>query len=123
MKIITISREFGSGSWELGKRLSDLLPFDYDNRKIITSIAKRAGLDERYVSDLLERHGWQTIPITVRRFFASVIPAQTYSILTGSKWGDKRAYQRTLNTTHWDIKAITPVVAQCADSWFGRMGQ
>ena len=29
MRIITISREFGSGGWELGKRLADLLACDY----------------------------------------------------------------------------------------------
>ena len=47
MKIITISREFGSGGRELGKRLADLLGFDYYDREIITSIARDTGLDER----------------------------------------------------------------------------
>ena len=70
MKIITISREFGSGGRELGKRLADLLSFDYYDREIITSIAEGTGLDETYVTDILERHGWQTIPITFRRSFA-----------------------------------------------------
>ncbi|MBR4870050.1 MAG: cytidylate kinase family protein, partial [Oscillospiraceae bacterium] len=35
MKIITISREFGSGGRELGKRLADLLHFDYYDGEII----------------------------------------------------------------------------------------
>ena len=29
MRIVTISREFGSGGRELGKRLADLLQWDY----------------------------------------------------------------------------------------------
>ena len=29
MKIITVSRQFGSGGRELGKRLADMLGFDY----------------------------------------------------------------------------------------------
>ena len=58
MKIITISREFGSGGRELGKRLADLLGFDYYDREIITSIARDTGLDEKYVANILERHGW-----------------------------------------------------------------
>ena len=34
MKIITISREFGSGGRELGKRLADELGYDYYDREI-----------------------------------------------------------------------------------------
>ena len=49
MRIITISREFGSGGRELGKRLADALGFDYYDREIIESIAKEQGLDEGYV--------------------------------------------------------------------------
>lgn len=39
MKIITISREFGSGGRELGKRLAEFLDFDYYDREIIEMIA------------------------------------------------------------------------------------
>lgn len=39
-KIITISREFGSGGRELGKRLADTLGFDYYDRQILAAIAK-----------------------------------------------------------------------------------
>ena len=206
MKIITISREFGSGGRELGKRLADLLGFDYYDREIITSIARDTGLDEKYVANILERHGWQTIPITFRRSFSSATTlsvqsthtelllqqkrvieeiakaghdcvivgrnadvllrqydplcifvcadteakirrcmeraapgeqltrkevlhqirqidksrAQTRSILTNSKWGDKSAYQLILNTTHWEIKDLTPAAASFARCWFGR---
>ena len=69
MKIITISREFGSGGRELGKRLSDILGFDYYDREIITSIAENKGLDEKYVENALEKSIWQTIPLTYRHSF------------------------------------------------------
>ena len=39
MNIITISREFGSGGRELGKRLSDLLGYDYYDSEIISAVA------------------------------------------------------------------------------------
>lgn len=64
MKIITISREFGSGGRELGKRLADLLGFDYYDREIITAIAGACGLDENYVEKAMETHMWQQIPLT-----------------------------------------------------------
>ena len=49
MRIITISREFGSGGRELGKRIADILGFDYYDSEIITAVAKQSGLDPRYV--------------------------------------------------------------------------
>ena len=69
MKIITISREFGSGGRELGKRLADILGFDYYDREIITAIADKKGLDPNYVERMLENHAWQTIPLTYRHSF------------------------------------------------------
>ena len=41
MKIITISREFGSGGRELGKRMADVLGWDYYDREIISAIAEK----------------------------------------------------------------------------------
>ena len=71
MKIVTISREFGSGGRELGKRLADVLGFDYYDREIITAIAQAQGMDEGYVEKSLEDHAWQQIPLTYGRSFAS----------------------------------------------------
>lgn len=75
MKIITISREFGSGGRELGKRLADILGFDYYDREIITAITKNCGLNENYVENILENHGWQNVPIT----FHSTLNAPSYA--------------------------------------------
>ena len=41
--LITISREFGSGGRELGRRLSELLNIAYYDQEIITEISRRAG--------------------------------------------------------------------------------
>ena len=71
MKIVTISREFGSGGRELGRRLADLLGFDYYDREIITAIAQAQGMDEGYVEKSLEDHAWQHIPLTYGRSFSS----------------------------------------------------
>lgn len=79
MKIITISREFGSGGRELGKRLADILGFDYYDREIITAIAQAQGMDEKYVEHALENHAWTRVPLTFRHSFSSGLilqPAQ-----------------------------------------------
>ena len=77
MNIITISREFGSGGRELGRRLADELGYDYYDGEIIAAIAKNSGLDANYVENALEDHGWQAIPMTVHRTFASPMVMQT----------------------------------------------
>ena len=51
--IITISREFGSGGRELGKRLADVLGYDYYDREIITEISKKYQLNEDFVEQTL----------------------------------------------------------------------
>ena len=77
MKIITISREFGSGGRELGKRLADALGFDYYDREIITAIAKNQQLDEAYVEKVLDQHAWQMIPLTFHHSFSGANMLQT----------------------------------------------
>lgn len=72
MRIVTISREFGSGGRELGKRLSRRLGYDYYDREIITAIAGQYGLDEGYVEKALEKQDWQTMPLTFGRSFAGI---------------------------------------------------
>lgn len=69
MNLITISREFGSGGRELGKRLAELLNYDYYDREIIVAIAKHKGLDENYIEMALENQAWQNIPLTFRNTF------------------------------------------------------
>ena len=55
-KIITISREFGSGGRELGRRLSELLNIAYYDQEIITEIANQTDLAEQYVEHIIEQH-------------------------------------------------------------------
>lgn len=73
MRIITISREFGSGGRELGKRLAEELGFDYYDREIISAISQNQGLDEKYVENTLENQGWRNIPIAYRQSFTSYL--------------------------------------------------
>lgn len=64
MRIISISREFGSGGRELGKHIADVLAYDYYDKEIITSIASNKGMDEDYVARSMEHQRWQNVPLT-----------------------------------------------------------
>lgn len=204
MRIITISREFGSGGRELGRRLAEHLGFDYYDREIITAIAAEKGLDEKYVENTIDSEGWRNVPVTFRQslvstavlqapntelllaqktaiekiaavgrdcvivgrnadvFLAGYQPfhifvcadtdakvrrcleraaegetltrrklvskmhridrnrAKTRDLLTGSRWGVRGSYHLTVNTGGWEIKELTPAVAEFALRWFGR---
>lgn len=71
MKIITISREFGSGGRELGKRMADVLGWDYYDREIISAIAEKTDLTEEYVENVLNSQTWQSVPLTFGHSFAA----------------------------------------------------
>ena len=77
MRIITISREFGSGGRELGKRLADRLGFDYYDSEIISAVAKNSGMNAGYVEAVLNDHSWQEYPITYRSTFGSPMYLQS----------------------------------------------
>lgn len=70
MRIITISRQFGSGGRELGKRLADLLGWDYYDKEIIETLAQRRGVHPEDVQFALNHHGWHNVQLTYRNSFS-----------------------------------------------------
>lgn len=71
MRIITISREFGSGGRELGKRLADALGIAYYDREIIAEIAEKTSLDADYIERTLDAGiSPAMFPITYSRTFS-----------------------------------------------------
>ena len=68
-RIITISREFGSGGRELGKRLAKALGIPCYDHEIIEMIAKENGFNEDYVANVGEKsiemlHQKELLPLT-----------------------------------------------------------
>ncbi len=72
MHIITVSRQFGSGGRELGRRLSDCLGWDYYDKEIITALADYHGMDTEYVRKVLSGHGWHDYQLTYKNSFSQV---------------------------------------------------
>ena len=84
--IITISREFGSGGRELGKRMADILGYEYYDREIISRIADEQGLDIAFVDKMLQQSVWRTMPITVQRSISTpMYPTIGTSLLVKEK--------------------------------------
>ena len=73
MRIITVSRQFGSGGRELGKRLADLLGCDYYDREIIQALAEEQGMHPDEVRRALNTHGWDHYQLTYRHSFDQAV--------------------------------------------------
>ncbi len=69
MRIITVSREFGSGGREVAKRLADELGFAYYDSEIINEIAAHSELDPHYVEHMLESGTPRNYVVTYSRSF------------------------------------------------------
>ena len=68
-RIITVSREFGSGGRALARRLSELLHIAYYDKEIVTEIAKRTSMSEEYVRQITEQKPVMSFPISIGRSF------------------------------------------------------
>lgn len=53
-KVITISREFGSGGRTIGKQLADALGIPCYDREIIEKVAVESGFDKKYIEEMGE---------------------------------------------------------------------
>ncbi|MBQ9048228.1 MAG: cytidylate kinase-like family protein [Solobacterium sp.] len=73
-RIITISREFGSGGRELGKRLAEALGIAYFDKEIIKAVAEHSGLAEQYVESISEKSVSFYYPISYNTTFAGIQP-------------------------------------------------
>lgn len=79
-KIITVSREFGSGGRELGKRLSDALGFNYYDKEILEQIAKETNTSEWYVEKVLKDVTLPNIPLHFSRSFSYYSPVTKQAV-------------------------------------------
>ncbi len=79
-KIITIGREFGSGGREFGRKLAELLGLPYYDREIISEIAKRTSLSEKYIQNIAEHKPVIPFPIHTGRTFWAVVPDYGQSV-------------------------------------------
>lgn len=74
-KIITISREFGSGGNEVGKRLADKLGYAYYDSEIINLLVKETGMSEEYIANISER-GIYPMPFHFGQTFSTNLSIQ-----------------------------------------------
>ena len=72
MRIITISRQFGSGGRELGRRLAEILGWDYYDKAIIERLCDEKGLDADYAARMLHGRELEQLSRTDHNSFAQI---------------------------------------------------
>ena len=84
-KIITISREFGSGGRELGKRMSDYLGFAYFDKEILSAVAEQTETDEQYAQKLLEGRMLPHVPLGRSLSYYSPLTQKAVSLMVAEQ--------------------------------------
>lgn len=104
-KIITISREFGSGGRYLGEKIAEKLGWDYYDKEIIAKVAEKTGLSQKYIEQAGEYAPSQNI-------FAYAFVGRNH---TGASLGDYMyAAQREIILEAAE-KSACVMVGRCAD--------
>ena len=70
MRIISVSRQFGSGGRELGRHLAEVLGWDYYDKEIVETLATEHGMEPDHVKRALSNHGWHNVQLTYKNSFA-----------------------------------------------------
>lgn len=70
-RIITISREFGSGGREIGRRLAEKMGIAYYDQEIIRELMNRTEFAEEYIRHMDEKAPISLLPITTARTFGA----------------------------------------------------
>ncbi|MBQ1258865.1 MAG: cytidylate kinase-like family protein [Clostridia bacterium] len=84
MRIITVSREFGSGGRELGKRIADALSIPCYDKQIIEMVAEKEELDPAYVANRSGIDLKSFYPTTIARGFSRTgyVPMRTVNVMS-----------------------------------------
>lgn len=72
-KIITISRQFGSGGREIGRRLAQELGFAYYDQEIVNELAERTEYAKDYLREIDQINPLPLMPITIAQSFSQTI--------------------------------------------------
>ncbi len=81
-RIITVSREFGSGGRELGRRLAERLGFEYYDNEIIKQIADHTSFSEEYIRQIIEGKTHRLYPITINNSFSYISDSHAQMVST-----------------------------------------
>lgn len=72
-RIITISRQFGSGGREIGRRVAEELGLAYYDQEIVSELSERTAYTKEYLQEIDQIDPLPLMPITIAQSFAQTI--------------------------------------------------
>lgn len=108
-KIITISRQFGSGGRSIGKLVAEKLGYDYYDSELAEKVAKETGFDPEYIKDAGEYAPGKSI---LSYAFASATPRGSASAMTATDYLWSAQCKIILELAE---KGNCVIVGRCAD--------
>ncbi len=109
-RIITISREFGSGGRELARRLAEKLNVAYYDQEIINEIAKRTDLSAGYVKQITACRPFAAFPIHIGEHMGQSVYVDPVLQQSSSVYGEQHKLLQELAD-----KSDCLIVGRCAD--------
>ena len=133
-RIITISREFGSGGRFIGEEVAKKLGIAYYDKNIINQIAEKSGLSPDYIlkdrDDILNIFIHGDMPEKIQRITRlykveeqEAVKMMTdtdkrrmtnYNFYTEQKWGKASNYTLCLNSSQLGYDRCEAIIIECA---------
>ena len=109
-RIITVSREFGSGGRELARRLAEKLGVAYYDQEIITEIAKRTDLSVGYVKQITANRPFASFPLHIGEHLGQSLYVDPVLQQSSSVYGEQHKIIQEIAD-----KSDCLIVGRCAD--------
>ncbi len=107
-KIITVSRQFGSGGRSIGKEVAKRLGYEYYDSELVEKVAKETGFDPSYIADAGEYAPGKSL---FSYAFSSATPHGTHHMSTSDYLWSSQC--RVINELAENGNCV--IVGRCAD--------
>ena len=121
-KVITISRQFGSGGRSIGKAVAEKLGIPYYDKELVDKVAKESGFSHIFIhSDMAhraarvrERYGETSKPMEKRLQEKDSKRKVYYKHYTNRNWGEAENYDVCLDSGTLGVDKCVEIVCDIA---------
>ena len=109
-KVITISRQFGSGGRTIGKKVAEKLGIPYYDKELVDQVAKESGFSHEFIEEIGEYAS-----VTSSFLFNIAVSAHPMGLIDTMSVSDKLYVCQTNVIRDLAAKGPCVIVGRCAD--------
>ena len=126
-KVITISRQFGSGGRSIGKAVAEKLGIPYYDKELVDKVAKESGFSHEFIEEIgihsdmahraarvRERYGETSKPMEKRLQEKDSKRKVYYKHYTNRNWGEAENYDVCLDSGTLGVDKCVEIVCDIA---------